>query len=141
MAVTYPIEARFSRDEFELKQSPTMRVKLYIEAENIGRNKTSLEPTLIFSAYDADRNLVSYEFKILNESRSIDPFEPKMLVADTICSVSYIHMWYRSIKACPTQGLSSRVLLLNASNKEINWFQYEFGRLIFKIFGWVPGGI
>ena len=44
-----------------------MRVKLFLEVENHGAAKTSLEPTLRFKAYDTERNPVSYHFKILNE--------------------------------------------------------------------------
>jgi hypothetical protein len=124
----------------ELKQSPTISVKVKVEAVNLGNSTTSVEAVVRMVAWTArDRRRVVWSLNVVSPDRTLEPHKPKIFELSGNCEASYPFTWYRAYTFRVTKGSDYTLRTLSASDKQLGFFRFFGGLLLFRVFGYVPG--
>jgi hypothetical protein len=126
------------REIFDPRQQPMIQVVITVELENIGREATSINPSVALRYISADRELCRDQFQIQETDRTLSPVAPKSLTLRAEMPAGYIFSHFRVLTLSFTRGASNRYRVLNASGQTAGLFKFKILEWVFRVFGALP---
>ena len=108
--------------------------QIRFEAENVGSEPTSLEPTVAVVAYTTHARPYSLRYRIAFADRSLPSHVPKEFTAVAeLKADSLPFLWFRSYLFVPTRGRAIRVRVRNVAGKRLSRYRYVLELLYFRV--------
>ena len=132
------LSVRLLSEEFDVVETPLLRITTRFEVENVGTEKTSLEPEVLFTGYTVKRVRRQFAQKIAEEDRSLPPFSPKTITLVVKEEANYPFLWFRTYAFRLTRGASKRLRVRSEDTVRLSYprFIYELG--MFRAFNRLP---
>jgi hypothetical protein len=133
------LNVRLLDEEFDVKEAPHLQITTRFEVENVGTEKTSLEPEVLFSAYTVKGEHQRCSHTIIEGDRALPPFTPKVITLIVKEKASYPFLWFRTYIFRLTRGRAKRLRIRSEDKIRLSYpqFLYELGR--FRAFNRLPG--
>jgi len=84
------------------------------EAESHGKEPTSLQPEVSMVGYTPKRQVRGFVFKLRDQDRGLQPFQPKTVIAIGEQDNLFPFLWFKTYVVTPTRG-RRRVLRIEAA--------------------------
>lgn len=109
-----------------------------VEIENVGREPTSLEPTVLMTCRYARREFKMATFKIAEADRSLPPVTPHTFVLLGNPPVGFMFSHFRNYRFEFTRGGSVNLRILNASGEAAGPLKFLALKWLFVLTGALP---
>jgi len=113
----------------------TKNAYLQCEVVNVGGRPTSLQPTVVLTAYTPKRNIQQYEGRILESERDLPSHKIKIFTVDFNAGDIYEFLLFRNYSFKLTRGFSKSLRMWSASQRPIHFWRYKYELMLFKLFG------
>ena len=132
------LSVRLLNEEFDVAESPFLRITTRFEVENVGTEKTSLEPEVLFTGYTVKRMRRQFAQEIVEEDRSLPPFSPKTITLVVKEEANYPFLWFRTYAFRLTRGASKRLRVRSEDRVRLSYLQFLYELGMFRVFNRLP---
>ena len=133
------VSIRSITHQYNPKEEPNAEVLLQFEIENLGDTSTSIEPEILVSGYDKDRNIWTESLKIQDSDRKLEPHTPRTIVASGRFGADYIFWIFRTYRFRLTKGRDKKIRFRTQPNNEaLPFWKFDFELTLFRRLGWLP---
>ncbi len=126
------------RETYDTKQSPMIEVIVTVELENVGRETTSIDPTVALRCISADRSVLLQKFSVQDGDRTLAPVTPRSLTLRAEIPANYVFSHFRVFTFSFSRGTSCKWRVLNASGKTAGIFKFNILEWLFRVFNVLP---
>lgn len=127
------LKVRLISEEFDINQGPYIKVISRFEIENIGKEKTSLMPTVGFKGYSFEYGDNDEPLNVPENERTLEPFQPKTLTLTTKTEANYPFLYYRTYKFRLNRGFSKTMRIRREDKVVLNVYRYYLELIIFLL--------
>ena len=134
------IKVEFTKDRFITVNQFTLSNKAYFVIENIGKEKTSLQPKVKFTGYNYQLMRHSQNLEIPSTERTLIPFEPKDLCLEIESKNNYPFVFFRTYKFKLRKGFGKRIRIRSDNGEVFGFFKFYlflsvfFSQRLFSIY-------
>lgn len=141
--LVYFLDKYFSRAKVKIRNLSlcnmlTAADGLVFDIENVGGQLTSLEPICTIEGMVSGK-FVTYDLHIKPEECKLEPHSSRQIIAwagDD--ATELLKMWFIFVNIKLTKGRNVKKRYLNILLKEIGFFRLDWGRFLYKWFGYLP---
>ena len=126
------------QEVFDTKQQPMIEVIVTVELENIGREATSIDPTVALRYISAEREVCRDQLSVQKSDRTLSLVTPRLLTLKAEIPAGYVFSHFRVFTFSFARGASSRYRVLNASGETAGLFKFKLLEWRFRVFGALP---
>jgi len=132
------LTARLLSEEFDVKENPFLQITTRFEVENVGTEKTSLEPEVLFSGYTVKGEHRRSAQTIVEADRSLPPFSPKTITLVAKEEANYPFLWFRSYSFRLTRGSNMTVRIRSEDKVRLPYLRFIYELGMFRVFNRLP---
>lgn len=126
------------REIFDTRQQPMIEVVVTVELENVGREATSIDPSVALRYISAERKVCRYQLSVQESDRTLSPVAPRPLTLKAEIPADYVFSHFRVLTLSFARGTSNRYRVLNASGQRAGLFKFKVLEWLFRVFGALP---
>ena len=109
-----------------------------VEIENVGRESTSVEPTVTMACRYVKKEKIETTFQVAEADRMLPPVTPKTFVLNGKPPVGYIFSHFRDYQLTFTRGKSVHLRVLNASGQTAGPLKFWLIKWLYILTGALP---
>lgn len=128
------LSVRLLDEEFDVKEPPFLLITTRFEVENIGTEKTSLEPEILFTGYTVKRIRRQFAQRIVEEDRSLPPFSPKVITLIVKEEANYPFLWFRTYSFRLTRGSNKCIRIRSEDKVRLSYWRFLRELGMFRVF-------
>lgn len=132
------VQVHSMREIFDTKLEPLIEVVITVEVENVGREATSMQPTVTLHCLNPKRERLIFPLTVQESDRALAPVTPRMLTLKAMIPAGYIFTHFRTFKFSFSRGWTSRYRVLNASGVTVGLVKFKTLEWLFHVFGILP---
>ena len=133
------MRVRLVDEQYEVKVSPYLEIRTRFEVENVGAQKTSLEPNVLFTGYTAKGQRGRFRYTIVEDDRDLPPFAWKEITLFLVTDeATYPFRWYRTFELRLTQGRGKWVRIRSEDKVSLSYVRFLYELAQFRVFKRVP---
>jgi hypothetical protein len=133
------LRVRLLNEQIEMKEQPYLEIITRFEVENIGTEKTSLEPEVLFTAYTVKGKYQRCSHRIAEDDRSLPPFSPRAITLVVKEDADYPFLWFRTYIFRLTRGGACALRIRSEDKVNLSYLQYLYELSRFRAFKQVTG--
>ena len=132
------LRVRLLDEQFEVRERPYLEITTRFEVENVGTEKTSLEPEVLFTGYTVKRQRHRGAQKIAEEDRALPPFTPRTITLVVREEANYPFLWFRTYVFRLTRGRRKRVRIRSEDRVRLSYPKFLYELAVFRAFNRLP---
>ena len=113
-------------------------VEIQVEIENVGREPTSVMPTVKMICRFPKKEKIRSTFQVREADRTLPPVAPRTFVLDGKPPVGFIFSHFRHYEFEFTRGGKVSLRVLNASGETVGPVKFWLLKWLFVLGGWLP---
>lgn len=132
------VGGQFLNETYNVKGDASIPTEVRIELENLGREPTSVLPTVAVSYLYPRKHCERQSLKIVELDRTLSPVTPRTFTLQGPLPAGYLFSHFRVFRVQFTRGSSVRLRVLNASGESAGALRFTYLKLLFVVFGALP---
>ena len=129
------LRVRLLDEQFEVKVSPYLEIRTRFGVENIGTEKTSLEPNVLFTGYSVKGQRGRFRHTIVEDDRDLPPFAWKEITLFLVTDeATFPFRWYRTFEFRLTRGSGKWVRIRSEDKVRLSYVRFLYELAQFRVF-------
>lgn len=132
------LRVRLVDEHFDVKEEPYLVITTRFEIENVGTEKTSLEPEVLFSAYTVKGAHQRCSHTVVKADRALPPFTSRAITLVVKEKANYPFLWFRTYTFRLTRGGAKQLRIRSDDKVRLTYIQFLYELIRFRALDRLP---